>query len=56
VLAVMESMYNEYWDVFPVIPLMTPAEIQAVLDLSKSATAKSFKPESFLDNSSVWVY
>jgi hypothetical protein len=35
---------------------MTPAEIQAVLDLSKSATAKSFKPESFFDNSSVWVY
>jgi len=46
----LESVYEEYRDVFPVTPLMTAAEIQAVLDVSKSPKAKAFKPEDFFDN------
>lgn len=46
----LESVYEEYRDVFPVTPLMTAAEIQAVLDGSKSPKAKAFKPEDFFDN------
>jgi ABC-type nitrate/sulfonate/bicarbonate transport system substrate-binding protein len=49
----LESVYEEYKDVFPVTPLMTAAEIQAVLDVSKSPKAKAFKPEDFFDNSIV---
>ena len=49
----LESVYEEYRDVFPVTPLMTAAEIQAVLDVSKSPKAKAFKPEDFFDNSIV---
>lgn len=49
----LESVYDEYRDVFPVVPLMTSAEIQAVLDVSKSPKAKGFKPEDFFDNSIV---
>ncbi len=40
-------------DVFPVTPLMTAAEVQAVLDVSKSPKAKSMKPQEFFDNSIV---
>jgi len=47
----LESVYEEYRDVFPVTPLMTAAEIQAVLDVAKSPKAKGFKPEDFFDNS-----
>jgi hypothetical protein len=46
-------VYDQYWGVFAVMPLMTAAGIQTVLDVSKSATAKSFKPEEFFDNSIV---
>jgi len=50
---ILESVYEEYRDVFPVVPLMTTAEIQAVLDVSKSPKAKSMKPQEFFDNSIV---
>ena len=48
---ILESVYDEYRDVFPVTPLMTAAEIQAVLDVSKSPKAKTMKPQEFYDNS-----
>jgi ABC-type nitrate/sulfonate/bicarbonate transport system substrate-binding protein len=51
--AVLESVYDEYKDVFPVAPLMTAAEVKAVLDVSKSPKAKQIKPEEFFDNSVV---
>jgi len=50
---VLESVYDEYRNVFPVTPLMTAAEVQAVLDVSKSPKAKSMKPQEFYDNSIV---
>ena len=50
---VLESVYDEYREVFPVTPLMTAAEVQAVLDVSKSPKAKSMKPQEFYDNSIV---
>lgn len=50
---VLESVYDEYRDVFPVTPLMTAAEVKAVLDVAKSAKAKTMKPEEFYDNSLV---
>jgi len=49
----LESTYQEYRSVFPVTPLMTAAEVQAVLDVSKSPKAKSMKPQEFFDNSIV---
>jgi NitT/TauT family transport system substrate-binding protein len=51
--AVLESVYDDYKDVFPVTPLMTAAEVQAVLDVAKSPKAKSMKPQEFFDNSLV---
>jgi len=51
--AVLESVYDDYKDVFPVTPLMTAAEVKAVLDVSKSPKAKQMKPEEFFDNSMV---
>ena len=51
--AVLESVYDEYKDVFPVTPLVTSAEVKAVLDVSKSVKAKQMKPEEFFDNSIV---
>ena len=50
---VLESTYDEYKNVFPVTPLMTAAEVQAVLDVSKSPKAKLMKPQDFFDNSIV---
>ena len=50
---ILESVYEEYREVFPVVPLMTAAEIQAVLDVSKSPKAKTMKPQEFFDNSMV---
>jgi len=50
---ILESVYDEYRDVFPVTPLMTAAEVQAVLDVSKSPKAKTMKPQEFYDNSIV---
>ena len=50
---ILESVYEEYRDVFPVTPLMTAAEIQAVLDVAKSPKAKALKPQDFYDNSVV---
>ena len=50
---VLESVYDEYRDVFPVAPLMTAAEVQAVLDVAKSPKAKQMKPTDFFDNSLV---
>ncbi|MGE5305692.1 MAG: ABC transporter substrate-binding protein [Alphaproteobacteria bacterium] len=50
---VLESVYEEYKDVFPRVPLMTAAEVKAVLDASKSPKAKQMKPEDFFDNSVV---
>lgn len=51
--AILESVYDEYRDVFPVTPLMTAAEVKAVLDVAKSPRAKQMKPEEFFDNSIV---
>ena len=50
---VLESVYDEYKDVFPQVPLMTVAEVKAVLDASKNSKAKQMKPEDFFDNSLV---
>jgi ABC-type nitrate/sulfonate/bicarbonate transport system substrate-binding protein len=50
---VLEAVYEDYKDVFPVAPLMTTAEIKAVLDVAKSPKAKTMKPEDFYDNSIV---
>jgi len=49
----LESTYEEYKNVFPVAPIVTAAEIQAVLDVAKSPKAKSMKPQEFFDNSIV---
>ena len=48
---VLESVYDDYKDVFPQVPLMTAAEVKAVLDVAKSPKAKQMKPEEFFDNS-----
>jgi ABC-type nitrate/sulfonate/bicarbonate transport system substrate-binding protein len=50
---VLESVYYEYKDVFPQVPLMTSAEVQAVLDAAKNPKAKVARPEEFFDNSLV---
>lgn len=50
---VLDSVYDEYRDVFPVTPLMTAAEVQAVLEVAKSPKAKTMKPQDFYDNSIV---
>ena len=50
---VLESVYEDYRDVFPQVPLMTAAEVRAVLDAAKSPKAKQMKPEEFYDNSLV---
>jgi ABC-type nitrate/sulfonate/bicarbonate transport system substrate-binding protein len=50
---VLQSVYDDYRDVFPQVPLMTAAEVKAVLDASKSPKAKQMKPEEFFDNSLV---
>jgi len=47
---VLDSVYDDYKNVFPVVPLMTSAEVKAVLDASKSPRAKQMKPEDFYDN------
>lgn len=49
--AVLESVYDDYKDVFPITPLMTSAEVRAVLEVAKSPKAKQMKPEEFFDNS-----
>jgi ABC-type nitrate/sulfonate/bicarbonate transport system substrate-binding protein len=51
--AVLDSVYEEYKDVFPVTPLVSMAEVKAVLDVAKSPKAKQMKPEEFFDNSLV---
>jgi ABC-type nitrate/sulfonate/bicarbonate transport system substrate-binding protein len=51
--AVLDSVYEEYKDVFPVTPLVSVAEVKAVLDVAKSPKAKQMKPEEFFDNSLV---
>jgi len=50
---ILESVYQEYRNVYPVTPLMTAAEVRAVLDVAKSPKAKTMKPEEFFDNSIV---
>src|SRR5215468_9239282 len=50
---VLESVYDDYKDVFPQVPLMTAAEVKAVLDVAKSPKAKQMKPQEFYDNSLV---
>ncbi|MBM4260529.1 MAG: hypothetical protein FJ145_03710 [Deltaproteobacteria bacterium] len=50
---ILDSVYDEYRDVFPTTPLMTAAEVQAVLDVAKSPKAKTMKPQDFYDNSIV---
>lgn len=50
---VLESTYEEYKNVFPVTPIVTAAEVQAVLDVAKSPKAKTMKPQEFFDNSIV---
>lgn len=49
----LESVYDEYREIFPRVPLMTTAEVKAVLDVAKSPKAKQVKPEDFFDNSLV---
>lgn len=51
--AVLDSVYEEYKDVFPVTPVVSVAEVKAVLDVAKSPKAKQMKPEEFFDNSLV---
>jgi len=51
--AVLDSVYEDYKDVFPVTPLVSVAEVKAVLDVAKSPKAKQMKPEEFFDNSIV---
>jgi ABC-type nitrate/sulfonate/bicarbonate transport system substrate-binding protein len=50
---VLEAVYAEYKDVFPRTPLMTAAEVKAVLDAAKNPKARQMKPEEFFDNSLV---
>ncbi len=50
---ILESVYEDYKEVFPRVPLMTAAEVKAVLDAAKSARVKQTKPEDFFDNSLV---
>jgi len=50
---VLESVYEEYKEVFPQSPLVTAAEVKAVLDAAKSPKAKQMKPEEFFDNALV---
>ena len=50
---VLESVYDDYKNVFPQVPLMTAAEVKAVLDVAKSPKAKQMRPEEFYDNSLV---
>jgi ABC-type nitrate/sulfonate/bicarbonate transport system substrate-binding protein len=50
---VLEAVYDDYKDVFPQVPLMTAAEVKAVLDVAKSPKAKQMPPEDFFDNSLV---
>jgi len=50
---VLESVYEEVADVFPKVPLMTAAEVKAVLDVARNPRAKQMRPEEFFDNSFV---
>jgi ABC-type nitrate/sulfonate/bicarbonate transport system substrate-binding protein len=50
---VLEAVYEDYRDVFPLTPLMTSVEIKAVLEVAKSPKAKTTRPEEFYDNSIV---
>ncbi|MBI2088619.1 MAG: ABC transporter substrate-binding protein [Deltaproteobacteria bacterium] len=50
---ILESVYEEYVDVFPKVPLMTAAEVKAVLDVARNPRAKQMRPEEFFDNSFV---
>ena len=50
---VLDAVFEDYKDVFPQVPLMTAAEVRAVLDVAKSPKAKQMKPEEFYDNSLV---
>jgi ABC-type nitrate/sulfonate/bicarbonate transport system substrate-binding protein len=50
---VLESVYEEIADVFPKVPLMTAAEVKAVLDVARNPRAKQMRPEEFFDNSFV---
>lgn len=50
---VLEAVYEDYREVFPKVPLMTAAEVKAVLDVAKSPRAKQARPEEFFDNSLV---
>src|SRR5438132_14254014 len=51
---VLESVYDDYKDVFPQVPLMTAAEIKAVIDVAKIHRAKQMKSERYLDKSCVY--
>jgi ABC-type nitrate/sulfonate/bicarbonate transport system substrate-binding protein len=50
---VLEGVYEDYKGVFPQVPLMTTAEVKAVLDVAKNPRAKQLRPEEFFDNSLV---
>ena len=50
---VLESVYEEIADVFPKVPLMTAAEVKAVLDVARNPRAKQMRAEEFFDNSYV---
>ena len=50
---VLEAVYEEYKEVFPRVPLLTSAEVKAVLDVAKSPRARQSRAEDFYDNSFV---
>lgn len=50
---VLDAVYEDYKNVFPQIPLMSVAEVKAVLDVVKNPKAKQMRAEDFFDNSLV---
>lgn len=50
---VLDAVYEDYKNVFPQVPLMSVAEVKAVLDVVKNPKARQMSPEDFFDNSIV---
>ena len=44
---VLESVYEDYENVFPQVPLMTAAEVKAVLDIAKESQGKADETRGF---------
>jgi ABC-type nitrate/sulfonate/bicarbonate transport system substrate-binding protein len=49
----LESIYDDYGSAYQRVPLITRQEVQAVLEVVKSAKGAQAKPEVFYDNSFV---